>query len=205
MKSTAILPHGYTEYDHINLQQDKRTALIVNLAATALSVALLVLGHFAFAPITTLFDFDTIADEDNSSFLLYILRWGSFFIGFIAYIILHELTHAAAMKHYGAAKIRFGFTGLYAFAGSETDYFGKGAYRAISLAPLVVWTILLTVPLFFLSGGWFWVVYLIQCGNLSGCAGDIYVTLRLRNAPADILVRDTGTEMFVYSQQQKPA
>lgn len=196
-KSTTALPQGYIQYDHINLQQDKKTAFIVNVAAAVLLLALLALGHFAFVPVSACFDID------SSGMGLYLGRMGVLLLGYVAYIILHELTHAAAMKLYHAQQVRFGFTGLYAYAGSEADYFGKRAYRVIALAPLVVWTVLLTVPLFFLQGGWFWVVYFIQCGNLSGCAGDVYVTLRLWNAPADILVRDTGTEMFVYSRQGK--
>lgn len=197
MNSVTALPKGYESYDHINLQQDKKTALRVNVAAMAAFVAFLALGHFAFVPATSLFDIG------KDGMVLYFIRLIVLFGGYIAYIVLHELTHAAAMKLYHATKIRFGFTGLYAFAGSEVDWFGKTAYRVIALAPLTVWTILLTVPLLFLDGAWFWVVYFIQCGNLSGCAGDIYVTCRLWNAPKDILVQDTGVEMFVYSRQGK--
>ena len=59
-------------------------------------------------------------------------------VGYIAYIILHGLTHGAAMQLLGGIKVQFGFTGLYAYAGSESDYFGKIAYRIIALAPLTV-------------------------------------------------------------------
>lgn len=200
MQTVTSLPVGYTQFDHIDLQRDKKLALKLNLIATAVFAGLIILGHFAFVPISALIDFDAEGFGELWSFLL---RIGVFLAGYIAYIILHELTHAAAMKLFGASKIRFGFTGLYAFAGSEVDYFGKIAYRAIALAPLVVWTILLTIPLLFVSEGWFWVIYLIQCGNLTGCAGDIYVTAKLWRAPEDILVRDTGVEMTVYSRRGK--
>lgn len=197
IKSTTSLPQGYVQIDHINLQQDKKTALKVNVAAVVAFVAMLALGHFAFVPASALYDIDGVG------FGQYCIQAAALLLGYLAYIVLHELTHAAAMKLYRATKIRFGFTGLYAYAGSEVDWFGKLPYRVIALAPLVVWTLLLTIPLLFLHDGWFWVVYFIQCGNLAGCAGDIYVTAHLWNAPTDILVRDTGVEMFVYSRQGK--
>ena len=40
------------------------------------------------------------------------------------------------MKYYGSTKVRFGFTGLYAWAGSGKDWFRKGAYLAVALAPV---------------------------------------------------------------------
>ncbi len=196
MKAVQELPNGYVPYDHINLQQDKKAAMKVNLPAVLALAAMLLLGNFAFVPVSVIL---------NSSMSLsgVLIRLAVMLLGYFAYIVLHELTHAAVMKLFGAEKIRFGLTPLYAFAGSERDYFGKGAYRAIALAPLVVWTLLLTVPLLFLPADWFWTVYFIQCGNIAGCAGDIYVTLRMLKAPSDVLIMDTGVEMFVYSRMGK--
>lgn len=48
---------------------------------------------------------------------------------------------------------------------------------------------------------WFWVVYLIQLINLSGAAGDLFVTVRFSKMPKDILVRDYGVGMTVYSAE----
>ena len=45
---------------------------------------------------------------------------------------------------------------------------------------------------------WFWVIYGVQLLNVSGAAGDVYVTWRLMGMPASVLVRDTGTAMLVY-------
>lgn len=197
IRSTTALPTGYAQFDHIDLQKDKKTAMAINITATVLFIGALVLGHFAFVPVTVCFDIERIG------FGLYFLRLAAMLLGYFAYIVLHELTHAAMMKLFGATKLRFGFTGLYAYAGSEADYFGKGAYRVIALAPLVVWTGLLTVPLILVSQDWFWVFYFIQCGNIAGCIGDIYTTARLWPMPKDILVRDTGVEMFVFSRRGK--
>ena len=196
MRSTTVLPDNFRVYERIDMQHDKKTALAVTLIGTVLFIALFFLGHFAFYP------FSALVSGESSA--VYDLLKISALIGlYIVYIILHELTHAAAMKLCGCGKIRFGFTGLYAYAGSLTTYFFKIPYRLIALAPLVVWTLLLTVPLPLAPPDWFWVFYIIQIGNITGCIGDIYVTCRLWKAPADVLVMDTGTEMTVYSAQPK--
>ncbi|MBQ9252296.1 MAG: DUF3267 domain-containing protein [Clostridia bacterium] len=87
---------------------------------------------------------------------------------------------------------------MYAFAGSEEDYFDKTSYRLIALAPLIVWGIIFIVLQLAVPQNWFWVVWLWQIGNVAGAAGDVYVTAVLWNKPETILVRDTGVDMTVY-------
>ena len=192
MHCVQTLPEGYRATETIDLQKDKRTALLVNGAALLAFVLMAWVGH-RFVPIRSFFSME-------EGLGVYFLRLLVMMGGMIVYMVLHELTHAAAMKAYGAGALRFGFTGLYAFAGSEGDYFDKSAYRVIALAPLVVWTILLTVPLLLVPKSWFWAVYLIQISNIAGAAGDVYVTLRLAPLPATFWVRDTGVEMTLHQK-----
>ena len=88
---------------------------------------------------------------------------------------------------------------MYAFAGSR-DYDGKGAYVFIALAPIVFWGIVLAVINCLVPAEWFWVVYLIQVINLSGAAGDLFVTVRFSRLPGDILIQDSGVGMKVFSK-----
>lgn len=50
--------------------------------------------------------------------------------------------------------------------------------------------------------GWFWVVYLIQMMNISGAAGDLYVSASFSKLPKDILINDTGVSMTIYSKDE---
>ena len=118
----------------------------------------------------------------------------------IAYMFLHELIHGIAMKICGTKKVSYGFTGIYAYAGSA-DYYGKATYIFIALAPVAVFLILLTIVNFFVPLSWFWTIYLIQVVNVSGAAGDIYVTCKLLRMPKNILIKDAGISMMVYIQQ----
>jgi DNA polymerase III epsilon subunit-like protein len=57
----------------------------------------------------------------------YIIRFVALIILSIAYMVLHEAVHGIAMKMCGTKKVKYGFTGLYAFAGSN-DFYGKKSY-----------------------------------------------------------------------------
>lgn len=89
---------------------------------------------------------------------------------------------------------------MYAFAGSE-DYYDKRSYIFIALAPVVLWGIVLALITPFVSLEWFWVVYLLQVSNLSGAAGDFFVTVRFSRFPQDVLIKDHGVGMTVFSKQ----
>ena len=191
MKAYRSLPEGYRESLVINLQKDKKTSLRVNLGGALAMVIVLLLGHF-IVPITEL---KALMDLGSGA---YFLRLGALLLGYVVYIVLHELTHAAAMKAVGGGKVVFGFTGVYAFAGSHEDYFDKNAYHLVALCPLVTWGIIFGALALLLPGSWFWIVWFLQSGNIGGSAGDIYVTLKLLKRPATILVKDTGVDMTVY-------
>ena len=193
MHSMTLLPEGYGQILEVNLQKDKKTATLINVLGVLLMALMGVPMHFVI-PISTLFDM-------SRGLVFYFLRLGVLMIGYVLYIIAHEETHAVVMRHFGAKKVRFGFTGMYAFAGSEEDYFDKHAYIRVALAPLVVWGVILTVLCLIVPRDWFWVVYAIQIGNVAGAMGDLYVTFQFAKLPADILVRDTGIDMTVYSRE----
>lgn len=195
MKSTQTLPENYTEILSVDLQNNKKLAVIINVLAFVIA-ALMVVFRLPFLPFFALFDM-------SEGIWMYFLRFFSLLVGIVLYILLHEATHGVTMRAFGAKHVRFGFTGLYAYAGSREDYFGKGPYLVIALAPVVLFFILflLLELLLPLGDGWRWIIYLLQIQNLSGAAGDLYVSLRFLTLPRDILVYDEGTAMRVYARR----
>ena len=186
MNSYIDLPQGYREILHIDLQKDKKLMIAVNVIAVVIILAMVAAASF-FVPVTGFFTFDL-----RQLLLLC--------VGFIIYMVLHELVHGVFMKHYSGAKVNYGFTGMYAFAASDA-YYCRRHYVVIALAPIVVWGIVLGIINFLVPMQWFYVVYWLQMGNISGAAGDIYVTARFSKLPEDILVRDTGVAMTVFSRE----
>ena len=188
--NSKTLPAGYVRIREIDLRKNRREALVVNIGAIVIAVLAALAGH-AFVPITALFDM--------SSMPAYFARFLVLIAGYIAYIVLHEAVHGVVMYHYCQVRPTFGFAGLYAYAGS-TAYFNRRSYIVIAMAPVVLWGVVLALIAPFVSAPWFWVVHFIQIGNLSGAAGDLYVTSLMMKMPEDILVCDAGVSMAVYGR-----
>ena len=192
MKALQVLPEGYKEIFSVNLQKNKKTAVLINTVAVVIGLVMGISMHFHIS-IATLFDME-------KGLGAYSLRFAALLILNLIYIILHELVHGITMKICGTKKVKYGFTGIYAFAGSS-DYYDKRNYIIIALAPVVLWGIVLGIINAYVPEDWFLVEYLIQIANISGAAGDMYVTAKFSKMPKDILVTDNGVEMKVYSKE----
>ncbi|MBQ5824449.1 MAG: DUF3267 domain-containing protein [Clostridia bacterium] len=191
MKAVSSLPEGYREYYSLNLQKDKKKAILVNGISLVIAVVMLVPMNF-IVPISSLFSMD-------AGIVAFAVRIISFSVLSVLYLVIHELVHGIAMKLCGTQKVKYGFTGMYAFAGSD-DYYGKKPYIFIALAPVVLLGIVFTAVNFFVPTEWVWVIYGLQIFNISGAAGDYFVTLKFSRFPKDILIRDHGVGMVVYSR-----
>ena len=188
MRNYATLPPEYHPLFTIDLQHNKKLSLLVNVFSVLIAMAM-VISAASFVSMTEWLHTDNLS--------LYFLRLSVMLGGIVVYILLHELVHGVVMYALSGIRPHYGFTGLYAYAGS-TVYWRKKDYILIALAPVVLWGAVLTVLLFLLPSVWFWPVYIIQVLNISGAAGDMYVTCRFARLPADILVNDTGVIMTVY-------
>lgn len=189
MKAIGVLPEDYGEIYSLNLQKDKRTAIIVNLLALAIAAVMAVSMNF-FVPVTSFFDM-------SGGIVRYFLRLAALIVLMALYMVLHELVHGIAMKLCGTKRVKYGFTGLYAFAGSE-DYYDKKSYIFIALAPIVLWGTVLAAVNFFVPTEWFWIVYMIQLINISGAAGDLFAAVKFSRMPKNILIQDSGVSMRVF-------
>lgn len=190
MKAIRELPESYQEIYSVNLQKDKKAATVVNAIAVVIAVVMMVAMHFV-VPIVYLFDL-------KGGMGAYLLRFAVLIVLMVAYMVAHEWIHGVAMKYCGTKKVKYGFTGMYAFAGSD-DYYNKKAYLFIALAPIVVWGVVLAIVNVLVPTSWFWIVYMLQICNISGAAGDLYVAVKFSKMPKDILIRDSGVGMTVYS------
>ena len=189
MKAIGVLPEDYWEIYSLNLQKDKRTAIIVNLLALAIAAVMAVSMNF-FVPVTSVFDM-------SGGIVRYFLRLTALIVLMVLYMVLHELVHGIAMKLCGTKRVKYGFTGLYAFAGSE-DYYDKKSYIFIALAPIVLWGTVLAAVNFFVPTEWFWIIYMIQLINISGAAGDLFAAVKFSRMPKNILIQDSGVSMRVF-------
>lgn len=192
-KSRACLPEGYTAVRQIDLQKNKKEMLLVNGLAAAIAVVLAIIGAL-IVPILSIFE--------GINALGYLLRLLVFVIGMFGYVVLHEAVHGIFMKGFcPEVKPTFGLSLMYAYAGSEAFY-NRRDYIIIALAPVVIWGVVLAIITPLVPQSWFWVVYFIQIMNLSGAAGDFYVTKIMLSMPSSILVQDSGTAMVIYGKAE---
>ncbi len=193
MKTQTVLPENYSKIFDIDLKENKKMATIVNVAGVAIAgVMVLIAVHFH--SIGMLFDM-------SGGLGAYIARFATIMVGSFAYIIFHELIHGFFMKRYSGMKPKYGYTFVYAYAGSDA-YFNKRDYLIIALSPLVILGVIIAIINAFVPETWFWVIYFIQITNISGAAGDLYVTAKILKQPADILITDSGVAMQVYASEK---
>ena len=155
MTAFQNLPDGYKELFSVDLQKDKKTALIINALSFVIAVIMAILLG-VFVPLMSIYD--------DHLWMIFI-KLGVLALGMVLYFIFHELTHGVTMKIFGAKKIKYGFTGLYAYAGSD-DYYTKVPYIVIALAPVVLWGIIFTILCFIVPYSWIWIIYFIQIINI---------------------------------------
>ena len=195
--NVAVLPEGYRELRRIDLQKNKRLMLFVNLLALVIAALLCVVGH-QVVPVSQMFD---MSEGIVPSFV----RFGVMLGGTVLYIVLHEAVHGIFFRIYGnGVKPTFGFTGMYAFAASKA-YFNRASYLIIGLSPVVILGVVLLVLNLLLPAVWFWPIFLIQITNLSGAAGDFYVSVLLARMPSTLLVQDDGVAMTFYVPSDESA
>ena len=186
------LPEGYAEIKRVDLQKNKKLAILINVVSLVI-MGLLVLIGLLVRPIS----FAAILENSLDLLLRSFLLLG----GIVLYVIGHELMHGVFIKIYSGKKAKYGFTGLYAYAGSDA-YFNKRHYLIIALAPVVFFGFMFLIMNLFLPGEWFWFIYFLQIVNLSGAAGDLYITYLMCKFPADVLTKDKGVGMVFYSRKQ---
>jgi len=193
------LPEGYREIKRVNLQKNVKLAGLLNVGAVVIMIALFFIA-VQFVP----FSF-SIAAENLTSAVLNLAKVLQHLLGMLLaiflYIAAHELVHGICIKKYSGKKAKYGFTGMYAYAGSDA-YFNKRQYIVIALAPIVLFGLAFFLLTLLLPQEWFWYVYLLQMINLSGAVGDMYITGLMCRLPSDVLITDAGVEMVMYSRAE---
>lgn len=183
------VPEGYREVYHIDAA-NKKTGVLMTLGSLFIAAILI----FVFFKTAGKIDIDL-----SGLFKYYIV----FLVSMIAYIVLHELTHGAVYKALTKEKLRFGITWSAAFCGVPDIYTYRSAALKSLVAPFALFTVILIPVLAWLRGfdaGWYIAVGVIFSLHVSGCVGDLFMTLLFLAKFKDpaTLMRDTGPEQWIY-------
>lgn len=125
-------------------------------------------------------------------------------IGFIIYIILHELTHGLFYKIFTKQKLTYGFSLTYAYCGVPNIYVRKKEAIIACLAPLVIFSIIFLSLIIILPPNYITLsIITLFSFHFGGCSGDIYLSLiLLTKYKKDTYIKDTGPTQYIYKKVQ---
>jgi hypothetical protein len=198
-KSTRELPNGYEFIDMLDLVQDQKLLITISLASLVLFVVfgimfigLLQLMRPEFRGLTG--DFSLNLFEPGRLFVLML----AFLAVSMVMVILHEAIHGLFFWLFTGGRIKYGFKGAYAYAAAPDWYIPRTPYLVVSLAPLVLISLLGFTALLFVPQSGIFAVLLLITMNASGAAGDLYAFIWILRQPKAVLIQDFGERMKVY-------
>jgi hypothetical protein len=198
-KAVRELPENYGLCHTLDLNKNIKLAIGLNLASLALFVVFGILFYWLILQVrpsltresgllgTGMFTSDSVFTQ----FLVIALVY-------LGMIVLHEAVHGLFFWIFTKERPKFGFRGLYAYAGAPAWYFNKWPYLLVGLAPLVLISLAGFISMLFVPSGWIFPILLFITLNASGAVGDIYAFFWILPRPAGVLVRDFGDRMEVY-------
>ena len=185
------LPKGYKKIGIIDLDSKRSPQKRrVNLIAMILAVALAILGYQLHP-----FDEGTKALFEKVWVLMALLAV------LFTWMVLREVVQGVAMRLLSGVKSRYAVRSLYVYAGSSA-YFDRRSFVIISLAPALLFGLILAVLALVLPKDWFWLVMIVQIANIAGSASDFYSFARFLRFPKDALIQDLGTGMKVFGMKK---
>jgi hypothetical protein len=197
MPATQHLPEGYHSIGTLDITKNTRLLIYMNIAGLFLLV-----GFYYVFSRAVLWMRPEAARQGLSGgihglggvFVIILAVIGIY----AAVIVLHEAAHGVFIAWFTRSRPVFAFRGYYAYAAAPGWYFPRGQYMLVSLAPLVLLSLLGLIVLAFVPAGWFLAVISFIAFNGSGAVGDLAVFLWLLRQPSTCLAYDVGEAVTLY-------
>ncbi len=116
----------------------------------------------------------------------------------VAYIYLHELTHAFAIIIIKGKAPQITFGKFVASCGSPSIAFSKVQYAFVALFPFVFYCAALIPLCVLIPPVYFPLPFLPLCYNVFGSMGDLYMVGVMMHTPRHGIIIDSGTEVVSY-------
>ncbi len=193
MKPTMVLPERFEKTGTLDLSQNKRLALSLQIAA----VLLFVVSVALFVQLTLL-----LRQEDELVFS-FDADFATLF-GFVLVLVLtgfvHEAVHGVCFWRLTKDVPKFGFKLFYAYAAAPGWYLPRSNYFVIALAPAVAMTIagIVFIPFVTTTVLPFLLAGLIL--NFAGSVGDLAVVAWLLGKRQAMYINDYGDGVTIYGQ-----
>ena len=184
------LPENYKLDKTIDMKKMSTNIFLNVLNILFVIISLLILIPLKFKEIK----FDNLIELSIVMFIV--------LIGFIIYIVLHELTHGLFYKIFTKQKLTFGVSLTYAYCGVPNIYVRKKEAIIACLSPLIIFSIIFLTLIFILPPNYINLSIIILFSfYFGGCSGDIYLALILLiKYDKDTYIKDTGPTQYIYKK-----
>ena len=188
MRASRTLPDGYVHGGVVTLADNRRLAVVLNLAG----IPWMVVCGAAYVLLAALVRPGgvTLSFEDVTFTQFFGVLIGGAVATTVLVLVLHEATHGLVFWLFTRSRPTFGFKGWYAYASAPGWHLTKGRFLAVLLAPIVVLTVV-GLPLVAFGPpvlALFTLLGLI--GNATSAVGDLYMCLRLLRVSRSAIVED---------------
>jgi len=177
------LPDSYRLHSTLDLKRDKRAATTIQ-AGFGLTVAAMIVVALVL---------DLPFESDLSTALTITITVAAC----VAYMVVHELTHAALLWWLTKERPTVAVRLPYLITGSQA-LLTRGRAVVVAVAPLVLYTVLLLGLLWTLPSQFFLTVYIVLVLNVAGSAGDALQAHAFLRLPHAALIRDDGKVTSVF-------
>jgi hypothetical protein len=198
------LPEGYDLDRTLDLIKDRKLLLILSVA----SLGLFLVSWVGLAWLLRLLRPQDLT-QGSASFEFTLSGIGGVLLPLLVLVgvifvmmVSHEAIHGVCFWLFTGGRVKFAFKGAYAYAAAPDWYLHKGPYMVVSMAPLVLITVLGLMVLVWVPTGWIAPLMLLIAMNASGAVGDIYMFFLLIKMPEDALIQDFGEQMMLFTRRE---
>lgn len=190
------LPGSYFKTWELDLAENKKAALALNIAA----LPMFVVFGWAFLKIAAL-----VRPEILSGLLMTRITPHPyvFFMIFIVVVVgtmlIHEAIHGLFFWMITRSRPTFGMKLLFAYAGAPEWYIPRNQYAIIGVAPFILITIAGFLVMVLTSPAVSQLALFAITMNASGAVGDLYVSGKVMSQRRNVLIRDTGVGFTMFS------
>ncbi len=191
MKSISLSDAKFRSVEEVNFLNNKILYAIINIVSIlAFPFFYLVFFYItnifiANKPLSIFYYFVSFSRITNADLIL-------FFGILIAVMFIHELIHGLFFFIFTGEKPVFGFKNLSAYAGIPKSFIKKKYYLIASLSPLIFLSIVILGIFFLTTNSISTIMFITASAHAAGCIGDIWVSVKLLNKPAETFVNDDG-------------
>jgi hypothetical protein len=191
--STKTLPEGYAQSGEINLKENKRLAIILNIIA----LFVVVLSFYLLSSFAALVR-PGIMNRSGTITVGGVVG----LVGLVVMLLtIHELIHGSFFWVFTRSRPVFALRLFYAYAGAPDWYIPTRQYAFVTVGPLVIIDAVGLLLMLLVPESWVLFIAIVVAFNTGGSVGDLLVFTRLFKLSPTYLVRDSGDAVFFYEKQ----